>query len=80
MTEQALRQWRGVKHVAAPAGVALTTRLPTTPADEHVLHLVATHLGRLRRADLAQRSRPVPVDPALEDEAQRRVRRDRLGG
>jgi hypothetical protein len=22
MTEQALRQWRGVKHVAAPAGVA----------------------------------------------------------
>jgi IS605 OrfB family transposase len=78
MTEQARRPWRGVKQVAAPTGVAITTRLPTTPADEHVLDLVAAHLGRLRRADLAQRSRPVPVGPALEDELQRRLRRERL--
>lgn len=80
MTARKLRQWRGVKPVAGPSGAPITTRLPTTPADEYVLSRVAAHLGRLRRADLAQRSRPVPVDPALEDEAQRRVRRDRLGG
>ena len=53
VTAVRLREWRGVKQVAAPAGVAIVTRIPTTPADEHVLNLVATHLGRLRRADLA---------------------------
>ncbi len=78
VTAVRLREWRGVKQVAAPAGVAIVTRIPTTPADEYVLNLVATHLGRLRRADLAQRSRPAQVDPALGNEVQRRVRRNRL--
>jgi predicted transcriptional regulator len=78
MTARKLRQWRGVKPVAGPSGAAITTRLPTTPADEYVLSRVAAHLGRLRRADLARRSRPVAVDPGLDGDAKRRVRRDRL--
>lgn len=53
MTAVQLREWRGVKPVAGPAGVALTTRLRIAPNDERVLDLVAEHLGRLRRADLA---------------------------
>src|SRR5882757_9144744 len=47
-----LREWRGVKAVAAPSGVAIGTRLRTSADDERVLDLVAEHLGRLRRADL----------------------------
>ena len=58
VTAVELREWRGVKPVAGPAGVAITTRLRTTPDDEHVLDLVAEHLGRLRRADLAAVTRP----------------------
>ena len=46
-----------------PSGVAITTRLRTTPDDEHVLDLVAEHLGRLRRADLAAVTRPQRPDP-----------------
>jgi IS605 OrfB family transposase len=72
------RQWRGVKPVAAPTGVAISTRLATTPDDERVLDLVAEHLGRLRRADLAAVSRCEPVDAGLGAEQRRQLRRDRL--
>ena len=64
MTAVRLREWRGVKPVAAPSGVAISTRLRTTPEDEHVLDLVAEHLGGLRRADLARACHPVPLDPS----------------
>jgi len=78
VTEQKLRQWRGVKQVAGPAGVAITTRLRTTPKDEQLLDLVAEHLGRLRRADLAAVTRPEPLDPAMDGAAKRHARRNRL--
>ncbi len=78
MTAVKLRGWRGVKLVAGPAGAAITTRLWTTPGDEQVLGLVAEHLGRLRRADLARVCQPVAVDPGLDGDAKRAVRRDRL--
>jgi predicted transcriptional regulator len=58
--------------------VAITTRLRTTPDDEHVLDLVAEHLGRLRRADLARVCHPAPLDPSLDGRAKLLVRRDRL--
>jgi hypothetical protein len=78
MTVAPLRQWRGVKPVAGPSGVAIITRLRTAPEDDQVLDLVGAHLGRLRRADLARACQPVPVDPGLDGDAKRRVRRDRL--
>lgn len=78
MAARPLRQWRGVKPVAAPSGVAITTRLRTTAADERVLDAVAAHLGSLRRADLAAVSCPEPVDPGLVAEGRRAVRRCRL--
>ncbi|MGH3557431.1 MAG: hypothetical protein ACRDTK_08060 [Mycobacterium sp.] len=78
MTALKLRDFRGVTPVAGPSGVAITTRLQTTPAEEHVLDLVAEHLGRLRRADLAAVTRPEPLDPTLAGEARRQARRDRL--
>lgn len=78
MTGSGLRQWRGVKPVAVPSGVAVETRLRTTVTDDRVLDLVAEHLGRLRRADLAAVCRPVPVDAGLDSEQRRQVRRDRL--
>ena len=78
VTAVELREWRGVKPVAGPAGVAITTRLRTTPDDEHVLDLVAEHLGRLRRADLAAVTRPQRLDSAGDGEAKRHARRDRL--
>jgi hypothetical protein len=78
VTAVKLREWRGVKPVAGPAGVAITTRLRTTSEDERVLDLVAEHVGGLRRADLAAVSRPAPLDPAMDDEAKRQARRDRL--
>lgn len=67
-----------MKPVAAPTGVAVETRLRTTVEDDRVLDVVAEHLGALRRADLAAVCRPDPVDPALDAEARRQVRRDRL--
>ena len=73
-----LRQWRGVKPVAGPTGVAISTRLSTTVEDERVLDRVAQHLGRLRRSDLVRACQPVPLEPGLDDAAQRQVRRDRL--
>jgi hypothetical protein len=73
-----LREWRGVKPVAGPAGVAITTRLRITPEDERVLDLVAQHLGGLRRADLAAVTWPEPLDPAIDGEGRRQARRDRL--
>jgi hypothetical protein len=73
-----LRAWRGVKPVAAPSGVATTTRLRTTAGEDRVLDAVATHLGRLRRGDLATVSRPVPVDAGLDADGRRAVRRGRL--
>ena len=67
-----------MKPVAAPTGVAISTRLPTTVADECVLDSVAEHLGRLRRADLVRVCQPIPIDPGIDDAARRQVRRDRL--
>lgn len=54
VTARRLRQWRGVVPVAAPTGVAVTTRLRTAPAEDRVLDQVAALLGRLRRTDLAR--------------------------
>jgi hypothetical protein len=71
MTPERLREWRGVKPVAGPCGVAISTRLPTTGDDERVLELVAEHLGRLRRADLATVARPEPLAPGLDGAARR---------
>jgi AraC-like DNA-binding protein len=73
-----LREWRGVKPVAAPTGVAISTRLRTTAEDERVLDLIAAHLGRLRRSDLAAISCSEPVDMGLSAEDLRAVRRGRL--
>lgn len=78
MTARELRPWRGVKPVAAPTGVAIHTRLHTTPDDARVLDMVAAHLGRLRRADLTTVSCRGPVDPELDAGERRQVRRDRL--
>jgi hypothetical protein len=77
VTAVRLREWRGVKPVAGPAGVAISTRLRMTPDDERVLDLVAEHLGGLRRADLAAVTQPV-LDPTIDGEAKRQARRDRL--
>ena len=78
MTAQKLRQWRGVKPVSGPRGVAITTRLRTTPENERVLNLVAEHLGRLRRGDLAAVTQPEPMAPAMDEAAKRQARRGRL--
>jgi IS605 OrfB family transposase len=78
VTAVKLREWRGVKPVAGPCGAAITTRLRTTPEDERVLDLAAGHLGDLRRADLAAVTRPQPLDPAMDGEAKRQARRNRL--
>ena len=80
VTAEKLRDWRGVKPVAAPLGVAITTRLRSTAGDEVVLDAVAEHLGRLRRADLAARCHPPPVPAGLDPEGLRGVRRERLNG
>jgi hypothetical protein len=72
------REWRGVKPVAVPSGVALGTRVRTTSEEDRVLGLVAGHLGALRRADLAEVCRPEPVDSDLDADGRRQVRRDRL--
>jgi IS605 OrfB family transposase len=78
VTAMRLREWRGVKPVAGPAGIAITTRLRTTADDERVLDLVAAHLAGLRRTDLARVCRPVPLDARLSDAMKPRARRDRL--
>ena len=78
MSARKLREWRGVKLTAAPSGAAVTTRLRTTPDDDQVLNLVAAHLGRLRRADLAAASRPVPFPPGLDAGQLRQARKGRL--
>ena len=78
MTARELRPWRGVKPVAAPTGVAISTRLCTTADDERVLDPVAAHLGRLRRSDLAAVACSEPVDTGLSAEDRRAVRRGRL--
>lgn len=73
-----LREWRGVKQVAGPSGVAITTRLRTRAVDEAVLDAVADQLGRLRRADLVAVCCPEPLAPGLDTDGQRRVRRQLL--
>jgi len=78
VTARPLRQWRGVKPVAAPSGVAITTRLRTSAEDGYVLDQVAAHLGRLRRADLAATAWREPVDSQLGAEDRRQVRRAEL--
>lgn len=80
VTAVKLRQWRGVKAVAGPSGVVISTRLRTTAEDEYVLDLVAEQLGKLRRADLGVITRPRPVDRSLDGAAKRQVRRDRSAG
>jgi hypothetical protein len=72
------RPWRGVKSVAVPAGVAISTRVRTTPEDYQVLGLVAGHLGWLRRSDLAAVSHAQQVDLGLDVEGCRQARRTRL--
>ena len=78
LAAEKLREWRGVKPVAGPSGVAITTRLRTSDADEVVLDAVADHVGRLRRADLAAVCRPRPLPLGLEEAGRRQVRRTRL--
>jgi IS605 OrfB family transposase len=78
MNNRELRQWRGVKPVAAPCGVAIGARLRSTAADERVLDAVAAHLGRLRRADLTTACRPEPLPADLTADERRQVRRGRL--
>jgi IS605 OrfB family transposase len=75
VTAEKLRQWRGVKPVAAPGGITLTTRLRLSGQDAQVLNTVAEHLGRLRRADLAAHSRREPVDAALDAKTRRQQQR-----
>jgi IS605 OrfB family transposase len=64
-----------VKPVAAPAGVAISTRVRTTPVDDQVLDLVAEHLGRLRRCDLGAVSHSPQVDLGLDADGRRQARR-----
>ena len=78
MNNQELREWRGVKPVAAPCGVAISARLRTTAADEPVLDAVAAHFGRLRRADLTAVCRLEPLAADLSPDERRQVRRARL--
>jgi hypothetical protein len=78
MTAEKLREWPGIKPVAAPSGTAITTRLRVTPADESVLDAVAGHLGRLRRADLSAVSRPEPLNAGLDAAGKQRARQNRL--
>jgi hypothetical protein len=60
-----------VKPVAGPCGVAISTRVRTAGDDERVLELLAEHLGRLRRADLATVARSEPLAPGLDGAARR---------
>src|SRR6185437_13589951 len=78
MTAVKLREWRGVKPVPGPHGVAITTRLRATYEDDAVMHAVAAHLGRLRHADLAAVSRPGPQAPGLDDLGRRQAYRNAL--
>ena len=78
MSEYALREWRGVKPVAAPTGTSTTTRLRTSACDEKVLDAVADHLGRLRRADLAAYSCKEPENPQWSRETRVQERRNKL--
>jgi hypothetical protein len=76
MTAEKLREWRAVKPVAGPCGVAIITRLRTSDADEAVLDAVAAHVGRLRRPDLAAVCHPLPA--GVEDADRHQFRRRRL--
>lgn len=79
MTAVQLREWRGVRPIAGPTGVAITTRLRIGSDDERVLDWVAEHLGRLRRADLAAIIRPEPLDEEIDGgAAKQRAHRHRL--
>jgi hypothetical protein len=78
MTAVQLRRWRGVRPVAGPTGVTITTRLRIGSNDEQVLDLVAEHLGKLRRADLAAIARPEPLDEKIDGAAKQRARRRRV--
>jgi hypothetical protein len=57
VTAEKLREWRGVKPVAAPSGAAITARLRTSARDAAVLTQVAAQVSQLRRRDLAVRSK-----------------------
>jgi hypothetical protein len=72
------RPWRGVKPVAAPAGVAISTRVRTTGEDDQVLDLIAEHLGSLRRSDLAAVSHSQLLDLRSDAQGRQQARRTRL--
>jgi hypothetical protein len=77
MTTVRLREWRGVKPVTGPSGLGITAQLRTSGPDERVLEVVAAHLGRLWRADLALVSLPQLLDEGVIGELRRQARRDR---
>ena len=58
MTKSGLRQWRGVKPVAAPSGVVVETRLRTTPVDDRVVEVVAGLPAVVRSTPVAGRRGP----------------------
>jgi hypothetical protein len=72
MTARKLREWRGVKQVAAPTGIAVTTRVATSERDKAVLSAVAAQTSTIRRADLAARTGAVG---AQQDNASRARRK-----
>ncbi|MEV6229040.1 hypothetical protein AB0L88_14330 [Saccharopolyspora shandongensis] len=57
MGKRRLRRIAASFTVAAPSGARIRDRLRVSPADERVLALVGRHLGRIARADLAERVR-----------------------
>ncbi|SDC63968.1 transposase, IS605 OrfB family, central region [Sanguibacter gelidistatuariae] len=67
-----LREWGGVKVIAAPGGTATTTRLRTSLADDAVLTAVAEHVSKIRRRDLAERTR-APGDPVSKARRKREM-------
>jgi hypothetical protein len=71
-----LREWREVRPVAGPSGTAIATRLRTAPPDDVVLDEVAGHLGRLRRADLAQVCNPAASGAGADEAGRRQACRD----
>ncbi|MEU1177477.1 hypothetical protein ABZ464_07490 [Streptomyces sp. NPDC005820] len=61
--------------VAAPSGARIRDRLSVDGADDEVLTLVGQHLGRLQRADLAER---VAIGPVAVKDNRRAERKKRL--
>jgi len=66
-----------VKPVASLVGVAIANRLRTTTKDDQVLASSVAHLGRLRGA-ISRGYASRFVDPGIDGDAKRQLRRDRL--